>query len=316
MSQAERDAVIKERKAQMDLVQAQNDDRLRQVQEEIDGREEMPKQIEKERDLEMETWKIMMGKVKSLRDLYWLHRMMHKLNEIRENRSLIAAKKLASAENTLARLKALKAKGGGGPGIDNQIAQAELEAQHARFRANARMAEAKQEEGLVEEQKNRAKELALEFARIKNEVTTSRAQINATLGMISMDFLGAPVMWIDQWMIGWELQGQRMIDAVRATMAQIKVEMHPDTEHSPSLRQIWQMNAKIVDDNVSNMTSSVGGGNVSAGRMGGISPSMGVQTLNDSRNVNMTVNNKMDGAEIQRNIGRALGKTIARRGTI
>ena len=316
MTQREKDEVWAERTKQLELVEAQNKERLRKVQEEIDGREEIPKRIEKERDLEMETWKIMLGKVQSMQQLYQLHMMMHKLNFIRENRSLLAAKKLQAAELKLANLKRIRDQGGGGGGIDNRIRNAELEAQHARFRAGARMAEAKQEEGLAEEQKKRAETLRQAFAALQAEVTASRANINQTISMISMDFLEAPWKWVEQWLIGWEVQSQRMIDAVRATMAQMKAEMHPDMRHSPSFRDIWEMNARVVDDNVRQIGKSVGSGTTSAGRMGGIAPAMGVQTLNDSRKVAMTVHNKMDGEAVTRQIGKALGKSIARRGTI
>jgi TP901 family phage tail tape measure protein len=317
MSAKQRKDTLEERRRQLDLVEAQNRDRMAKAHKKVEGGREPVKRIEKERDLEMETWKIMLKKVNTLRELYMLHLMMYKLQVMKETRALNASRNLVKAEEKLKQMQAHRARGGKFTPTDREMRLQQVEVEHAERVAASRTANAQQEEGLAQDAKKRMAELQVAFNELETRVRASRAAIKQTIGMIGADFLEAPFLWVEQWLIGWETQSQRMLAAVFQTMHDMNSVMHPDMRASPSLRDIWQMNSDVVQAGVGRMTASIRSASLgSAGVMGGVAPSMGVGQLNDSRKLTMTVNNRVDAAAVTRQIGRAMGKTVAKRGTI
>jgi hypothetical protein len=316
MSEAQRKRTLNARKKEMDLTKAQNQQRLAAVEKELSGEREPVKRIAAERDLEMETWKVMLGKVQTLRDLYQLHLLMFKLQKMKEARAKNAAKDLLSAEEKLAKMKQQQAQGKGNI-TDQRIAQQQLEVEHAERVNASRTASAQQEEGLAQDAKKRMGEMQQQLAELEEKVRASRANIKHTIGMIKLDFLEAPFLWVEAFSEGWAIHAQRLVAMIRATMNEVRNEMHPDTPGSPTLRQIWGMNSDVVEQGVNRMAGSVGRSSIGvAGSMGGISPSMGVGQMNDNRNVNMTVNNNVDAQRLRRQIGQALSQSMAKRGTI
>jgi hypothetical protein len=133
-------------------------------------------------------------------------------------------------------------------------------------------------------------------------------------------FRNAPKRWVDAFLESWAVEAQRFIDAIRQTMAFIRVEMAPETRHSPSLVDTWKENVLTVQRGIGRIVSVLDESQLNLGRikLGQVIPprSVGIPTAgfnrpvassyNDNRSVEMVLNNNLDVDNMRRIIGRTL----------
>jgi hypothetical protein len=156
----------------------------------------------------------------------------------------------------------------------------------------------------------------------KGTVADLRAAIQEALTEVAEAFTQAPVIWINAFVDSWVVEAQRMIAVIRSTMSQVKTEMAPTTEHSPSLIQTWDANVRTVKQGINQMGQTLQAGMPNLGQLNmsqafasqpaGFSPAgmMGGQVrakeFNDNRRVQMDIHNNVDIDNVKRQVGRSL----------
>lgn len=298
---------------------------LAKAQEEMDKKDKKPvvDAAEREKNIEKEITGQLAGQVKSVRDMYMLYMAIAQVRQFQEMRALQAANMAEQAEMRAARLKEAAAKRPDDPMAQLRANQAGRQANLLDQIAGKRAGEAGLEGEALNVQKKQVDELSAALEQAKQKVNLTKAELKLALDELNTAFAGAPKQWVDSFIGAWVAEAQRMVEAVAATMAQIKTEMLPTTEHSPSLVQIWDMNVGTIAAGLQEMKTTISksapnlselnfgqslarqGTPISAGAFGGgNSPSQ----VNDNRRVEMVVNNNVDVDNVKRQIGKAIGR--------
>jgi len=280
----------------------------------------------REKKLETDVTSQLVKRVQTVQDLYILYQALANIRQAQEMRAWRAADAALKMEQQIVTMKERRTKAEAlgndaeATRLNNLIQQREQQALFARSIAGKRAGEAGLEgmahAGMSQEQ-----------AQLKNvldqtvqSITLARGNFKMLFDEVNVMFGQAPVNWISSFLTAWHEQAPAMIDAVSATMANLKLEMDPTTQHSPSLVQVWKQNVRAVSEGVagigsamqnaqprlreaalSHMTPRIRG--VSAG---GFVPGVSANEINDNRQVQMEIHSQVDLDDVRRNIGNAL----------
>lgn len=126
--------------------------------------------------------------------------------------------------------------------------------------------------------------------------------------------------WAAALLRGWNRGAGELIAAISNVMAAIHTLMRPETRHSPSLIDIWDMNVQVVKHGIERMggfiqdsaarlrmpTLEMGMPQIDSVSKGASSVSNMTTSRQDNRTVNMNVNNYVDVDNVRRQIGESL----------
>jgi len=293
------------------------------MDEEAEKKKKTTNIAKRELELERSISGQLVRRVRSLRDILMLYQAIAIVRQIQENRARIAADQAILAEEKLSRLYERRARM-----KDDSAAAERLDLLIRRTKTQAEMSQQiagkRAEEAQLPGASEASAMLVERLAVLQDDVLTLHHGIAAAFQSIANDFQTAPVLWVDAFVGAWQIEAQRMVDAVQFTMQQIKVELDPATTHSPSLLQVMDMNVAAVAGGVGKVVGSLEQAlprlrsmsisralaSPPAGRVdtGGALQPM-TQTLNDNRRVEMQVNNNLDLDSVERRIGNALQRS-------
>jgi TP901 family phage tail tape measure protein len=168
------------------------------------------------------------------------------------------------------------------------------------------------------------------FQPLIDGVYELRDNIINALDSIQNEFTFAPEKWSSAFLAAWQGAAQQIVDAVISTMEQIKHEMDPETKHSPSLVDVWNMNVDTVRGGINRIGSVLSkfGPQMSGLSLGtlvhprphpmiaGVPTQVGSSsTINDHRSMTMHVNTSYGLADMKRHVGNVIGDAFAAKGT-
>lgn len=291
------------------------------------------KVAEQEADLEKKVTDQLVKRVTSVRELIQLYNVLWRLRQQQEKRALEAAEKTQRMETLLANKQAARL------AEDDPKKQARLDKEIARLQTRLDL-----ETQIAAKRAGEANLVAAEGGEVPGADQThadallQSQEINILLGEIQLmeanmkqAFADMPGHWVNAFIGSWATESQRIVDAVRQTMAAIKVEMHPQTEHSPSLIQTMDANVKAVREGMNGMNAAVGANMPHMGKLsmmnaapvqpigmstGGFSGGTQAKEFNDNRTVKMDITNNVDIDNFKRQVARSLVQANMRSGEL
>lgn len=318
--------IMEQRRQAEFLFNKEQSRKLAEAFKQADEKKQVVKVAEAEANIEKTITQQLGSQVKTIREMFQLYNAIAHIRRVQEDQALQAGQKVLDAEFKIAKLKERRADefGKGGKGVarlDQLIAREQkrldiLQAIEVKRANEAQLGDVgANAEVVVQEQ------IKQKLQANVQEIANIRLKFLDMLDEIKIAFGAAPKSWVDAFVAAWVAEGQRMVAAVAATMADIKIAMDPDTEASPSLNQIWDMNVASVTKGVEKLNQALqtNNPNMSALKqsqlsavqqtgigMGGVGPQPIAKALNDNRKVDMVIHNNVDMDDMKRQVGRAL----------
>jgi len=328
MDAREKARIKKQRGEAERLAKERAEEHVAKAWDQIKGdRDKVVGAAQREANIEKDVASTLAKRVQSLQDLFALYQGLAMVRHAQEMRARQAADQAIKAEQQLAELK--KRREGAKEGsreaerLDKLIQRAEAQVRLGQMIAGKRAGEAQLEGAAADQVEAERVAIKGKLQMLQNEIGNLHGQIEGAMQGISGVFANAPGTWVEAFVGAWQAEAQRIVDAVRATMAEVKVELDPTTTHSPSLVQVMQANVDTVAGGVNRLAASLEKATprlrnaavsravaprTKAGFGGGVAmqPSPRVQNYNDNRSVDMVVNNNLDLDDMKRQVAQAL----------
>ena len=274
---------------------------------------------EREIDLEKSATAQLLRKAQTLGDILMLYKAIAFIREAQEQRAVAAARKAMNIEQRLAAMQGRP--GNGGQIRQDAIAKLEQEAAMQRQIAQKRRAEA----GLGPFESLDGQLVGQKIDQVQQALIEGRARIAGEFQNWNLMFRDAASVMVDSIIQVWVARLPELVAIVADAMAAIKVEMDPNTRHSPSLIDVWNSNVATVQDGLAQMQGSMMAENFGMPQLkaahasqvsaGAFSPPQ-QKAKNDNRKVTMNVTNHLDAKEFQRHVGRALSNAAMTDGAV
>jgi TP901 family phage tail tape measure protein len=293
-----------------------------------DEREPMVKAAERQANIEEELVGALGKQVRTVQDLFAAYWALNQVRLFQENLAKRAADDVLIAERRIENIEKrrdkIKARDGNVDALDFQIerlrTQLGLMKQQAGIRAGAaQLGDAAGQAAVLE-----VEQLKEKLAEAQRQFATMRGDIIEDLRIIQEAFGQAPDAWVDSFLASWEAASERMVEAVRQTMAAIKELQKSDHRESPSLIDIWDANVQTVKQGINQMTQSLQQNMPNLGQLN-MSQAMALQPkgmsvsgfggdravtreFTDNRRVQMDIHNNVDIDNVKRQIGLSLSQ--------
>ena len=289
--------------------------RLRKVMEDRAGKGGV---LKSEKDLETSITNQLVKRVTTLQDIFMLYDAIGKLRLMQERRAFKAAEKTAKLEERLDTLRKRRENlviGGGDPtSVDKTIArlQKQIELQRAVERKRA-------DEAALAPAPDPGMDADVMADRIATQMTAiaelgAKVKESLMLGVATMSEI--PTLWVDAIIGGWVNEAQRIVNAVKATMAEVNRAMTPPGggggfgggglfNVAPDAINRFRggpQNSPPMD--LSSASASQPSGMATGGFAGGSQ----AKEFNDNRRVHMDIHNNVDMDNVQRQIGLTLSE--------
>jgi len=330
LSEGERKLLERQRKEAIQLAEEEAKAHVKAAVDKARGVKEKTLNVAKrEEDLERSITSELIKRVQTLRDVFMLYQAIATIRQIQENRARIAADQAIMAEHRLAKMRerreGMKEGSTAAERMDLALQRAEAQVRISQMVAGKRAGEA-QLPGAQQVQDM----MMGTAAQMQEQMLGIHQSIVGIFQNIGNAFETAPVLWVEAFVVSWQIESQRMINEVRATMSQLSAIMLPTATHSPSLLQVMDMNVAAVSKGISRVAGALEQAvprlrnasvsralAVQGGRFGavaGFEPQPSIQTLHDNRRVEMNLNNNLDLDDVDRRIGNAITRAGMRGG--